>query len=128
MTSDRLFLQSLVAIAWARGGTHVEADYIDGLLDAFGTGDPEAAALHQWAATPRAIADIPAAGLSTAERHTLLIHAAMLVWTDGQVPEAGNPLLTHLASHLSIAPEEAHDIISGAADRIRHLGAPKVSR
>lgn len=124
--SDQLFLRSLVAIASDHGGaSKVEQEYIDGLLDALGADETETAALHEWAATPRAVEDIPAEGLTIAERHTLLIHAAMLVWADGQVPETGNRMLTRLASHLSIAPEEAHDIISRAADRIRQLGLPK---
>ena len=70
---DMAILKSLVAVAWIDGQfASEEREHLDALINAFGATEAEAAAVRDFASTPRTLADIPLTDLSADDRRTLL--------------------------------------------------------
>lgn len=119
---DMAILKSLVAVAWADGHfASEEREHLEALISAFGANETEAAAVREYASTPRTILDIPLSELSADDRRTLLNHAVVLTHIDGEQSATEQQLITDLSSHLRIPEHESQLIVSAAESRVKRL-------
>lgn len=126
MTSNELtIVKGLVAVAWADGTVAApEEGMIQALLWAFGASEAEEAELRAYAATPRALKDLPSlAALSADERALMLAHGALLTHADGQQTRDEQRALVELARGLGFSDAEAKPLIAGAKDKAQKLAA-----
>lgn len=119
---DMAILKSLVAVAWADGRFAAEErEHLEALISAFGATEAEAAAVREWASTPRTLADIPLSDLSRDDRRTLLNHAVVLTHIDGEQSADEKELLSNLKGYLRIDENEAKGIVDSAEARVKRL-------
>jgi len=119
---DLAILKGLVSVAWADGHLHdAENEVIDALLQAFSATASEAHEVRRYAATPRAIDDVPVADLSFDDRRVLLQHAVLLTLIDGDQADAERKILDELCRKLRIPEVEAKGIISIAERRAKEM-------
>jgi prepilin-type processing-associated H-X9-DG protein len=119
---DLAILKGLVSVAWADGHVHdTEHEVIDALLEAFHATPSEAHEVRRYAATQRAIDDVPVADLSFDDRRVLLQHAVLLTLIDGDQAEAERKILDDLCRKLRIPEVEAKGIISTAERRAKEM-------
>lgn len=115
-------LKSLVAVAWVDGRfASEERAHLDALINAFGANEAEAAAVKEYAETPRTLADIPLTDLSADDRRALLNHAVVVTHIDGEQTQAEKELIGALAIHLRIPEAESARIIEAAEARVKRL-------
>jgi tellurite resistance protein len=115
-------LKSLVAVAWADGRVDGEEnEVIEALLSSFEIGSEDAAAIREYAKSPRTIEDVPISDLSAADRRTLLQHAVILTYIDGSQSEKEKQVLEALTARLRIPADEATEIVKAADERARRL-------
>ncbi len=115
-------LKSLVAIAWADGRVaDEETEVIEALLSAFEIGEDDAAKIRDYAKTPRSIDEIPITDLSASDRRTLLQHAVILTYIDGQQDEKEKKVLSELVAKLRIPTDEATELLANADERAQRL-------
>jgi prepilin-type processing-associated H-X9-DG protein len=113
-------LKSLVVVAWADG--HVaeeEKETIEALLQAFEATPAEAKLIHDYAAEPKFLDDIPLTDMDSDDRRVLLQHAVLLTYIDGEQAAAEQKLLTDLAAKLRIPDAERDDLIGAASERAK---------
>ena len=119
---DKAVLQSLVAVAWADGRFAAdETEMLEALISAFDASDKEAEDIRTYAKTPRTLDDIPLSELSADMRRTLLNHAVVLTFIDGEQDESEKKLVGELATRLRIKDEESKRIIDAAEARAKRL-------
>ncbi len=119
---DMAILKSLVAVAWVDGRVAgEEREHIEALINAFGASDAEAEAVREFAKTPRTLADIPITELSADDRRTLLNHAVVLTYIDGEQTADEKKLIEDLRGALRIPEGEASRIIEAAEARVKRL-------
>jgi tellurite resistance protein len=119
---DRAIVQSLVSVAWADGSFEdKEQEMLEGLLQAFGASDDEAAELREYAKVKRTLGDIPLNELSADDRRALLQHAVLLTWVDGEQHELEVKFLEDLRAKLNVPEAEAKPLFAEAAERAKRL-------
>lgn len=119
---DKAILKSLVAVAWADGKfASEEKEMLEALISAFGASEKEAEEIREYASTQRTLDDVPITELSADDRRTLLNHAVVLTFIDGQQHEHEKVLIQKLAERLRIAGPEAQRIIEAAEARAKRL-------
>jgi tellurite resistance protein len=119
---DMAILKSLVAVAWIDGKfASEEREHLDALVSAFGATDEETAAVREFAATPRTLADIPLTDLSADDRRTLLNHAVVLTHIDGEQTGVERAFVGDLTAILRIPENESTRIVEAAEARVKRL-------
>lgn len=119
---DRAMLKSLIAVAWADGRFAAEEkEMLEALISAFNASDIEADEIRKYATTPRSIDDVPVTDLSADDRRTLLNHAVVLTFIDGEQSDQEKDLLLRLADRLRIGDSESKRIIESAETRAKRL-------
>lgn len=115
-------LKSLVAVAWADGRVDgEESEVIEALLSTFEIDGDDAESIREYAKTPRSIDDVPITDLSAADRRTLLQHAVILTYIDGEQSPKEKEILEALVGKLRIPGDEAAEILKLADERARRL-------
>lgn len=119
---DKAILRSLVSIAWADGRVaDEETEVLEALLQAFGADDADAAELRDYAKTPRTLDDIPLSDLSADDRRSLLQHAVLLTYIDGEQAPEEKAMLGTLAAILRIPNDEADALLVAAEERAKRF-------
>ena len=119
---DTAILKSLVSVAWADGRvTGEETELIEALLQAFEATPEEAASIRDYAKSPRTLADIPLTELSGDDRRTLLQHAVLITFIDGQQSAEEKALLDQLCEKLRIPAAEAKNLLGAAEGRAKRF-------
>lgn len=119
---DKAIVKSLISVAWVDGiVTNEETEVIEALLQAFGADEDESAELRDYAKTPRSLDEIPLTDLSAEDRRTLLQHAVLLSFVDGEQSDAEKALLDELAVKLRIPSDEAAELVKVAEERAKRL-------
>ena len=119
---DTAILKSLVSVAWADGRiSGEETEVLEALLQAFEATPDEAAAIREYARSPRTLADIPLADLSADDRRILLQHAVLLTFVDGQQAPEEKAMLDQLCDKLRIPDEEAKALLGAAEGRAKRF-------
>ena len=113
-------VKGLVPVAWADGRfADQEKQVIEGLIQAFGASEQEAAELRAWAEKPRGLEDIPITDLSSDDRRVLLQHAVLLSYADGDYSEPEKRLIEGMVAKLRIPPDEAKQLLEAAGERAK---------
>ncbi len=119
---DKAILESLVSVAWADGAFEdKEREMLDALLESFGADEAEAEDIREYAKQKRSLEDIPLTELSGDDRRTLLRHAVILSWVDGEQHEDEKQFLGQLRDKLNIPEDEASPLIDAANARAQEL-------
>lgn len=119
---EEAMLKSLVAVAWADGRVDgEESEVIEALLSSFEVSGADAKAIREYAKTPRTIQDVPITDLSAADRRTLLQHAVILTYIDGEQTDKEREVLGSLVEQLRIPADEAQALLTAADERARRL-------
>jgi len=119
---DKAILQSLVSVAWADGQFDArEKQMLDALIESFGASEDEAAEIRSYAETSKSLDDIPLTALSAGDRRTLMQHAVILSWVDGEQHETERSFLDQLRERLHIPQEECDELCASANDRAQSL-------
>jgi uncharacterized membrane protein YebE (DUF533 family) len=119
---EEAMLKSLVAVAWADGRVDgEESEVIEALLSSFEISGSDATMIREYAKTPRAIEDVPITELSAADRRTLLQHAVILTYIDGEQTDKEREVLGRLVDQLRIPADEAQTLLKVADERARRL-------
>ena len=119
---DMAILKSLVVVAWVDGRVaDEEKEHIEALINAFGANEKEAEEVREFAKTPRTLADIPITELSADDRQTLLNHAVVLTYMDGEQTDDERKMLGELREALRIPEGEAERVIEAASARAKRL-------
>lgn len=115
-------LKSLVAIAWADGHfAEEEAEIIEAMLSTFAISGEAAEWVRRYASSPRSLDDLPVADLSADDRRTLLSHAVILSYIDGDQDESERKVLSELVDRLEVDRAEAEALMAEADERARKL-------
>jgi len=96
---------------------------IEALLWAFGASADEEAALQEYSAKKRTLAEIPANEFTAGEKETLVAHAALLTHADGKQTAGEQKVLAGLVKQLGLTAEEAKPIIANARERAARLAS-----
>jgi len=105
---DIAIVKGLVPVAWADGTFAArEKEMLDALLDAYHATEQEKRALLDYAADRRTLDDIDLQELSADDRRTLLQHAVLLTFADGEQSPQEVTFLSALAKKLRIPDDEA---------------------
>jgi uncharacterized tellurite resistance protein B-like protein len=120
---DLAIVRALVPVAWADGVyAEKEKQMMDALLDVYNATEVERKAILAYAAEKRTLDDIDLQELSAADRRTLLQHAVLLTFADGDQSPDEVAFLGDLAKKLRIGEEEARVIQAAGAERAKkHL-------
>jgi tellurite resistance protein len=120
---DLAIVRALVPVAWADGVyAEKEKQMMDALLDVYDATEVERKAILAYAADKRTLDDIDLQELSAADRRTLLQHAVLLTFADGDQSPDEVAFLGDLAKKLRIGEEEARVIQAAGAERAKkHL-------
>ncbi|HTB74493.1 MAG TPA: TerB family tellurite resistance protein [Polyangiaceae bacterium] len=117
---DLAIVKALVSVAWADGVfAEREREMLDALLEAYGAAPMERKAVYDYAETRRTLDDIDPQDLSADDRRTLLRHAVVLTFADGDQSQEELDLLTALSSKLRIPEPEARDLLDESAERAK---------
>src|SRR5688500_15816394 len=115
-------LKSLVAVAWADGRVDgEESEVIEALLSSFEVKGADADTIREYAKTHRSLDDVPLTDLSAADRRTLLQHAVILTYIDGEQSEKEKHVIDDLVQKLRIPADEAEELLTVANERARRL-------
>jgi tellurite resistance protein len=119
---DKAILKSLVSVAWADGRmASEENEVLEALLQAFEASAEEALEIREYAKTPRSLEDIPLTELSAEDRRTLLAHAVLITFIDGEQAAEEKQLLTALCEKLRIPADEAASLLGAAEGRAKRF-------
>lgn len=119
---DKAILKSLVSVAWADGRmASEENEVLEALLQAFEATGEEAGEIRAYAKTPRTLEDIPLTELSAEDRRTLLAHAVLITFIDGEQAAEEKKLLLSLCEKLRIPAEEATSLLGAAEGRAKRF-------
>jgi uncharacterized tellurite resistance protein B-like protein len=117
---DLAIVKALVSVAWADGVfADPEREMLDALLDAYGAATEERDAVRRYAAQRRTLDDIDPQELSADDRRTLLQHAVLLTFADGDQSKDELDLLAALTAKLRIPEPEAKALLEAGAERAR---------
>lgn len=119
---EEAILKSLVAVAWADGRMEgEEKEVLEALISAFELGTEDAQTVRDFAATPKALGDIPFDKLEEADRRLLLQHAVILSYIDGTQSDRERAVLEDLIGKLDIPRSEADGLLEAADQRAKRL-------
>jgi tellurite resistance protein len=119
---DKAILKSLVSVAWADGRmASEETEVLEALLQAFEATGEESEEIRAYAKMPRTLDDIPLTELSAEDRRTLLSHAVLLTFIDGEQATEERSLLAELCERLRIPAEEATGLLQAAEGRAKRF-------
>jgi tellurite resistance protein len=119
---EEAMLKSLVAVAWADGRVDgEESEVIEALISAFDVSGDDADRIREYAKQPRTLDDVPLTELSAEDRRTLLQHALIVTYIDGQQSEQEKKVLADLVAKLRLPEDEAKDILEAAEARAKRL-------
>jgi uncharacterized tellurite resistance protein B-like protein len=117
---DLAIVKALVSVAWADGVfAERERAMLDALLDAYGAGPEDRGAVYAYAETRRTLDDVDPQDLSADDRRTLLQHAVLLTFADGEQSKEEAELLVALSTKLRIPEPEAQTLIEAGAERAK---------
>ncbi|WP_437574410.1 TerB family tellurite resistance protein [Sorangium sp. So ce887] len=115
-------VKSLVSVAWADGEFHdTEREMVEGLIAAFEASEDQAKEIRAYAAERKTLDDVPLGELGGDDRRTLLQHAVLLTFVDGEQHDAEKQYLAALCKKLEIPELESEQIIQSAEARARRL-------
>lgn len=115
-------VKSLVSVAWADGEFHdTEREMVEGLIAAFEASEDQAKEIRVYAAERRTLDDVPLGELGGDDRRTLLQHAVLLTFVDGEQHDAEKQYIAALCKKLEIPELESEQIIQSAEARARRL-------
>ncbi len=115
-------LKALVAVAWADGKLDAkEQQVVDALCAAFDVTGADAQNIREFAKTAKTLKDVPSVYLAASDRRSLLQHAVIVTFADGEQTEKEITLLHQLAHKLDIGETEATELIEAASDRAKRL-------
>lgn len=119
---DMAIVKSLVSVAWADGTyAEEEREMVEALISAFQANEEEAKEIRAYAADKKTMDDIPLTDLSTDDRRTLLQHAVLLSFVDGEQHETEKKFIETLCEKLRIHGDEAKGLVSAAEDRAKRF-------
>ncbi len=111
-------VKCLVAVAWMDGRmSDEEGQVLDALIDSFELDERDAAALREYASTPRTLDEVTSAGLSHEERRSLLQRAVILTYVDGRQTDDEIQVVRDLIGKLDLTEDEAGELIVAAEER-----------
>ncbi|WP_437964942.1 TerB family tellurite resistance protein [Sorangium sp. So ce260] len=115
-------VKSLVSVAWADGEFHdKEREMVEGLIAAFEASEDQAKEIRAYAAERKTLDDVPLGELGGDDRRTLLQHAVLLTFVDGEQHDAEKQYIATLSKKLEIPELESEQIIKSAEARARRL-------
>ncbi|WP_437808298.1 TerB family tellurite resistance protein [Sorangium sp. So ce1078] len=115
-------VKSLVSVAWADGEFHdKEREMVEGLIAAFEASEEQAKEIRAYAAERKTLDDVPLGELGGDDRRTLLQHAVLLTFVDGEQHDAEKQYIAALCKKLEIPELESEQIIKSAEARARRL-------
>lgn len=115
-------VKSLVSVAWADGEFHdAEREMVEGLIAAFEANEDEAKEIRAYAAEKKTLDDVPIGQLSADDRRTLLQHAVLLTFVDGEQHDAEKQYIAALCKKLELPEGESEQIIKAAEARAKRL-------
>jgi tellurite resistance protein len=113
-------LKSLVSVAWADGDFGApEKEMLDALLVAFDANEEQSQELRSYAASKRAIEDIPIDDLSADDLRVLIQHAVLLTFIDGTQNPKEKAFVADMARYIGIPDDEAAQLIQSAEGRAK---------
>lgn len=119
---DMAVIKALVPIAWADGHfADREKEMLDALLEAYHANDDEKADVAAYAAVERTLDDIDPQELSATDRRTVLQHAVLLTFVDGEQGDEERKMLGELVTRLHLPEGEAKEIMDAATKRAERL-------
>src|SRR3954465_13237614 len=119
---DKAILKSFVSVAWADGRIAAEeSEVLEALLQAFEASAEEAGEIRDYAKTKRTLEDIPLTELSAEDRRTLLQHAVLITFIDGEQAAEEKALLLELCEKLRIPADEAITLLGAAEGRAKRF-------
>jgi uncharacterized tellurite resistance protein B-like protein len=117
---DLAIVKALVSVAWADGVfADREREMLQALLDAYSAQPEERSAIEAYAAERRTLDDINPQDLSTEDRRTLLGHAVLLAYADGDLSKEEAEILAALSAKLRIPEPEAKALFAAGTDRAK---------
>jgi tellurite resistance protein len=117
---DIAIVKALVPVAWADGVfAEQEKETLEALLDAYDATEDERSQLREYAKERKTIDDINLQDLSADDRRVLLQHAVLLSFADGDQSQEEADFLEQLAQKLKIPNDEAHKMMTAAAERAK---------
>ena len=117
---DFAIVKALVSVAWADGVyADREREMIAALLDAYGADAAEKKAVEEYAAQPRSLDDVDPQDLSAADRRTLLQHAVLLAFADGDFSPQEAEHIAGLSAKLRIPEDESKALFQASAERAK---------
>ncbi len=113
-------LKSLVSVAWADGDYgESEREMVDALLIAFDANETQAKEMRAYAETKRTLDDVPLDELSADDLRTLVQHAVLLTFIDGEQNPKEKAFVVDLARYIGIPDAEASHLIELAETRAK---------
>lgn len=113
-------LKSLISVAWADGHfADKEREMVEALLAAFEANEEQAKELRTYAAEKKTLDDIPLEDLSADDCRTLLQHAVLLTWVDGEQHDDEKKLIDDLVKKIGFPEAEANDYVKYANERAK---------
>ena len=94
---------------------------LDALIESFGASDADADEIRDYAKTKRDLSDIPLNDLSAADRRTLMHHAVILSWVDGEQHDKEKAFLESLRQQLNIPEDDYTQLVDHANERSQSL-------
>jgi uncharacterized tellurite resistance protein B-like protein len=117
---DLAIVKALVSVAWADGVfADREREMLQALLDAYNAQPDERSAIEAYAAERRTLDDINPQDLSAEDRRTLLAHAVLLAYADGDLSKEEAEILAALSAKLRIPEPEAKALFAASTDRAK---------
>jgi uncharacterized membrane protein YebE (DUF533 family) len=117
---DFAIVRALVSVAWADGVyADREREMISALLEAYGADAAQKKAIEEYAAQRRTLDDVDPQELSAADRRTLLQHAVLLAYADGDFSQAEAEHLAALSAKLRIPDSESKELFQASAERAK---------
>ncbi len=115
-------LKLLVALAWADGRVDKEEmEVVEALLDAYGADDGEVQEIRDWAGEKRSLDDVDISGMDMNDLTSVLQHAVLLTYIDGEQSETEIKLLKDFIAKLGMTMEEAEPILMAAEHFTKQL-------
>ncbi len=117
---DLAIVKALVSVAWADGVfADREREMLQALLDAYNALPEERSAIEAYSAERRTLDDINPQDLSAEDRRTLLAHAVLLAYADGELSKEEAEILAALSVKLRIPEAEAKALFAASTDRAK---------
>ena len=115
-------LKLLVALAWADGRVdEEEMEVVEAFLDAYGAEDDEVQEIREWAREKRTLDDVDVSGMDMSDLTSVLQHAVLLTYIDGEQSEAEVKLLKDFVAKLGLTTEEAEPVLMAAEHFTKQL-------